>query len=315
MKYSIIIPTYNKIELTKKCLKSLFLNTKGDFEIIVVDNASGDGTKEYLQKEERVTKIYNSKNVGFSKANNRAAKSAKGEILVFLNNDTEVQPGWIEGIEKIFNEEKNIGAVGVKMLFPDGKIQHAGVVISEDHIPRHIYRLFPAKDPKVNKKREFQAVTAACIAIPKIVFEKIGGFDEGFTNGLEDVDLCLKIKKAGYRIVYQPESVVIHHESASPDRNKHTKHNYDLYIKRWREISPDEHQYYREDGLNGLQIFLRDIISMAYNRDDYGLMPKKIKYARFVYIPIQKTHLILKLLFTLDFQTLGKKIKKVTKHA
>ncbi len=308
---SIIIISYNKADLTKKCLEEVFKNTKDDFEVIVIDNASTDEAIDYLFREKRITLLQNNKNLGFSKANNQGAQKAKGEILVFLNNDTEVQPGWLEPIINIYKTEKNVGAVGVKLLFPDGLIQHAGVTISEDHIPRHLYYREKADDLKVNQEREFQAVTAACIAIPKRVFHEVGGFDEEYVNGLEDVDLCLRIKQEGYRIIYTPKSVVIHHESVSPGRFKFNQHNSDLYMNRWREAVPDEHKYYQEDGLNWFQILLRDFVSMGYSKDEYHTTPKRIKYGQYLYRPLQKCFLVLKLLFTLDFKTLNQKIRKV----
>jgi GT2 family glycosyltransferase len=309
--FSIIIPTFNKLDLTKKCLDAISSNSKGDFEVIVVDNASSDGTPDYLKKEKRIISTLNKKNLGFSKGNNIGAKKAKGETLVFLNNDTEVQKGWLESIEKVFEKEKNVGAVGVKLLFPDGLIQHAGVTFSEDHVPRHIYYREKADDPKVNKQREFKAVTAACIAIPKKVFEEVGGFDESFVNGLEDVDLCLRIKEKGYRILYTPESVVLHHESVSPGRFNANKHNSDLYMSRWRDVEPDEHRFYKEDGLGWWQILMKDFVNMGYSKDEYHTMPRMIKFGRYFYMPLQKIFLILKLLITLDFKTLGQKIRKV----
>ena len=168
-----------------------------------------------------------------------------------------------------------------------------------------------ANDIKVNKEREFQAVTAACIAIPKKVFNEVRGFDEEYVNGLEDVDLCLRIKQKGYKIIYTPKSVVIHHESVSPGRFKFNKHNSDLYMSRWRDAKSDEHKYYQEDGLNWLQILGRDFVNMGYSKDEYHTVPKRIKYGKYIYIPLQKCFLVVKLLVTLDFKTLGQKIRKV----
>jgi GT2 family glycosyltransferase len=314
MKYSIVIPTFNKLELTEKCLSSIFSNTKGEYEVIVIDNSSKDKTQNFLEKEKRITAVLNKENLGFSKANNIGAKKAKGDLLIFLNNDTEVQKGWLEAISRIFEEETKVGAVGVKLLFPDGTIQHAGLAFSEDNIPRHLYYRDKADLPRVNKQREFKAVTAACIAIPKKVFKEVGGFDERYINGLEDVDLCLRIKEAGYRIVYQPKSVVIHHESVSPGRFDYNKHNSDLYMLRWKNVLPDEHRYYREDGLNWFQILVKDMISMGYSKDEYQTLPNWIKYGRYIYRPVQKITLIFKLIITLDFKTLYQKTKKVLTH-
>jgi len=314
MKISIIVLSYNKIELTKKCLASLKKNTLDGIlvEIVVVDNASTDGSVDFLRSLKWIKLIENKENLGFSRANNQGAKESRGDILVFLNNDTEVRSGWLEGITEIFETEKNVGAVGIKLLFPDGKIQHAGLIISKDKVPRHIYYRENMDKPYVCGMREFQAVTAACIAVPKKVFEEVGGFDEGFKNGLEDVDLCLRIREKGYKIIYQPKSVVIHHESMSPGRFKGNLHNANLYMKKWGDkVIPDEHEKYREDGFGWLYILTQDLKNMAYSGDEYGTVPLHIKIMKVIYIPIQKTVTVVTLILKGDFKTLRQKTKKV----
>lgn len=251
MKVSIIIPTYNGLALTKKCLESLKKNTPELYlgDVVVVDNGSTDGTVEYLASLSRIKPIFNRKNLDFAKACNQGAKKAIGDIFVFLNNDTEVQKGWLEPLLETLRE-KNVAVVGSKMVFPNGLIQHAGIVISKKYIPQHIYWGKKANLPYVNKKREFQAVTAACMAVKKEVFKRVGGFDEGYINGLEDVDLCLKAKGLGYKVYYYPESVVVHHEGMSQDRFKEVGHNEKIFLEKWKDkIEPDEAKYYLEDGL------------------------------------------------------------------
>lgn len=308
---SLIVISYNKKELTRKCLDSIFAGkNKGLIEeVIVVDNASTDGSVEFLKKQKNIEFIQNRKNFGFAKANNIAAQKAKGDILIFLNNDTEVQTMWLEPIVKTFEEKKNIGAVGVKLLFPDGLIQHAGLAFYPDHIARHIYYRARADKPRVNKEREFKAVTAACIAIPKSVFFEVGGFDEEYINGMEDVDLCLKIKQKGYKIIYQPKSVVIHHESVSPGRFNHSQHNADLYMSRWRDVKPDLHEYLKEDGFNTFQILLFDLRAMSYGPNEYGTRPLRIIILRPIFIPLQKVYTLTTLLLKGDFREIITKTK------
>lgn len=284
-KVSIIIPTFNNLKYTKKCLTSIKKRTKKNFyEIIVVDNASTDGTQSYLKTQKDINCILNEKNNNFAGACNQGASVAKNDVLLFLNNDTEVHENWLEPVLEDINNEKKIGAVGVKLLFPNGRIQHAGVAIFESKIPEHIYRLSLANKDYVNKKREFQAVTAACVAIPKKIFDQVGGFDKYYKNGYEDCDLCLKIRKAGYRIIYEPKSVVTHFESVSKDRHKYTLRNLDLFMSRWWETVSDANDYFKEDGFNRLQIFFLNVKYMAYVPEKYGTIPNNILMFRKIYL-------------------------------
>lgn len=245
---SIIIPVFNKIEYTSKCLQSIVKNTHGiDYEVIIVDNNSTDGTKAFLkQLDGDVTIITNPENKGFAKSNNQAADKAKGNFLVFLNNDTEVQKNWLPPLLETIQANPDAGAVGAKLLFPDGTLQHAGVIIIEQKnkktiLPRHVFiKENPEKLP-VNYPMVFQAVTAACLMIKKADFHKAGGFDEGYWNGCEDVDLCFKLRQMEKKIVYQPESVVIHHESKSGYQRKVAiqKNNARLREKWTGIIAPD----------------------------------------------------------------------------
>src|SRR3989304_9769073 len=130
MKISIIILTYNNLDLNKRCIESVLKYSDGDFEIIIVDNASKDKTPDYLRtlKNDKIKVILNDENLGFSKGNNLGAKAASGEILIFLNNDTEVTKDWLTPIIGQLQKE-SVGIVAPKLLYPNGKIQHAGVVI------------------------------------------------------------------------------------------------------------------------------------------------------------------------------------------
>lgn len=260
MKTSIIVLTFNGLELNKKCITSILKNTEGDFEIVIVDNASSDGTVDYLKSldDSRINIEYNKNNVGFAEGNNQAAKMAKGELLVFLNNDTEVTKNWIMPLQKAIGS-KDVGVAGSKLLYPDGKIQHAGVVFSYKGMPRHIYRRFENDFSPANKEREFQAVTGACLAIKKELFVRLSGFDEGYINGLEDVDLCFKVRELSLKVMYCPKSTVIHHESVSKDRFKHLYRNIEHYQKKWPNVKEDEDEIYRQDGFGPLFIFKQHI--------------------------------------------------------
>jgi len=247
-KVSIVVPVFNKVEYTKNCLRSLYRVTPHSmFELIVVDNGSTDGTLEFLKrffKEHRnITIISNKENLGFAKACNQGAKRARGRYIVFLNNDTILLGGWLEELVKVAENEANVGAVGAKLLFPDGTIQHAGVAVSDHPLPInpfHVFYKFPSNHPDANVFRDFQAVTAACMLVPKKVFDELGGFDEGFLNGYEDVDFCFRLREAGYRVVYTPRSVLYHYESVSEGRFEAVEENERRLLDRWLgKIKPD----------------------------------------------------------------------------
>ncbi|MFH1196288.1 MAG: glycoside hydrolase family 99-like domain-containing protein [bacterium] len=242
---SIVIPVFNQLDYTRKCIDCIFKNTKPGFELIIVDNGSTDGTFEYLSSlGDKIRLIRNEKNLGFAKANNLGVNAAVNPYILFLNNDTEVQPGWLEPLLEIAGSDNNIGAVGSKLLFPDGRLQHAGVVIIEQRnkislLPRHVFMGENPSIVPINHPMYFQAVTAACMLVNKNDFHAVGGFDEAYWNGSEDVDFCFKLQRAGKNIVYQPTSIVIHHESksgkerivAQPQNNKRLQETWSDFIK------------------------------------------------------------------------------------
>jgi len=250
---SIIIPVWNKRERTEQCLAELARVTSGiSYEVIVVDNHSTDDTARFLnQLSGDIQIIRNSENLGFAKACNQGALAARGRFLIFLNNDTIPLENWLAALVAEVTSHPEVGIVGSKLLYEDDTIQHAGVVFSRDGLmPYHLYRRFHRDHPAVNQRRTFQSVTAACMLIRREIFETAGGFDEGFQNGLEDVDLCLKVSDQGWQIVYQPLSVLYHLESQTPGRKTHEQANALRFLRRWgqRWWVADEDLYYYEDG-------------------------------------------------------------------
>jgi GT2 family glycosyltransferase len=250
---SVIIPVYNKASLTRQCLDVLLSppREKADFEIIVVDDASTDRTPQLLAGYgNRIRVVRHQTNAGFATAVNDGVAAASGEYLVFLNNDTIPQPGWLDALVSYAHDHPRAAAVGSKLLLPNGTIQHAGVVVCQDREPSHIYAGFPADHPAVNKSRRFQIVTAACVLMRRGPFEEVGGFDTAFRNSCEDVDLCLRLGERGYEIHYCHESVLYHLESVSDGRFAHNKANVKLLRSRWaHRLQPDDLKYYLEDGL------------------------------------------------------------------
>jgi GT2 family glycosyltransferase/Flp pilus assembly protein TadD len=246
---SIIIPVFNKVGYTQRCLETLLRNTRrGLYEVIIIDNGSTDGTRNLIERLASEFKIIiNNKNIGFAGACNQGARAASTEYLLFLNNDTEPKSGWLEPLIGILDHDETVAATGSKLLFHDNTIQHAGVVIFNDKklpdplVARHIYYKQQSDLPDASQKRTYQALTAACLLIRGIAFDQVGGFDEGYWNGYEDIDLCFKFQEKGWKLVYQPESVLIHHESKSgPERFSKVNSNIERLHKRWLgKIKPD----------------------------------------------------------------------------
>jgi len=278
---SIIIPVFNNVEYTKQCLMALIENTPTSlYQVIIVDNGSTDGTKEFLKCLTGSLKIIsNRENLGFAKACNQGASAADGDYLVFLNNDTKVQPGWLEESAKVLENDSDVGAVGSRLLYPNGSIQHAGVVMLgidgvNSLLPRHVFVQEPSDSDFVNVPMLFQAVTAACMIVRKSDFDSVNGFDESYWNGSEDVDLSFKLTQAGKKIVYQPKSVVIHYESKSAEeRHKAIKQNNKLLRERWASrIKPDviiSGNQVREGTSQTIQPYLRNDASISVSRSQY----------------------------------------------
>lgn len=236
---SIVIPVCDRVQHTMRCLAALAESTPYDlYEVIVVDNGSSDGTREFLSTlEGDVTVIANPANVGFARSRNQGARRARGEYLLFLDNDTLPQPGWLQALLDVAERDRRVAVVGAKLLSPDDTIWHAGIALLEDApypiSPVHLHRQEPANAPAANEEREVAAVTGACLLIRADVFREVGGFDEGFLDGYEDVDLCLRVREQGHRIVYTPASVLYHLEPAGEDRPGREAEARSLFHKKW----------------------------------------------------------------------------------
>jgi GT2 family glycosyltransferase len=257
---SIVIPVHGRAGLTRRCLEAILSAApRTPFEIIVVDDASEDATPELLAAQtDPVRSLRRDRSGGFAAACNDGAAAARGDLLVFLNNDTEPHQGWLDALADHADAHLEAAVVGAKLLFPDGTVQHAGVVICQDGRPRHIYAGFPADHPAVEQARAFQAVTAACMLVRREAFDRAGGFDPDFRNSLEDVDLCLRIRNRGHEVHYCPASVVTHLESVSRGRgSRDVQHNFRLFQERWEgRVRRDDLDYYVADGL--LRLRYRD---------------------------------------------------------
>ena len=223
-KVAIIIPTRDKPDYLRRCLQSLMDTTTYDnYTITLVDSGSRDPeTLSYYKEMESNPQIKILDFQGefnFSAALNFGAQQTKEELLIFLNNDVEIiQPSWLEEMVRWSNIPE-IGIVGGKLLYPDGKIQHAGIIMGMEGHASHIFG--GAEDGvngpfgSVNWYRNYSAVTAACMGMRREVHEQIGGFDEDYKLVFNDVEICLRAINAGYRVVYTPFAQLIHHEGGT----------------------------------------------------------------------------------------------------
>ncbi len=255
---SVVIPVHNQSALTRGCLDALLTPgaTSAPFEVIVVDDASSDDTLDVLAAyRDRVRSIRLSPNAGFGAACNTGAAMAKAPYVIFLNNDTVPQAGWLDALLADADAHPDAAVIGSRLLFPDGTIQHAGVTIGADGFPHHLYAGFPGDHPAVVTSRPMKMVTAACMLVRADAFRAVGGFDRGFVNGWEDSDLCLRLGEAGYGVRYCAESVVYHLESASRDPHAARElRNRGRWAERWLgRARPDFLDYWIGDGLLALE--------------------------------------------------------------
>ena len=238
---SIIIPVFNQFRFTQACLASLQENqgTEG-FEVIVVDDCSTDETGQTIPRMPGVVYLRNEMNSGFVRSCNRGAEAARGKYLVFLNNDTLVRPGWLTALIDTFAEESRAGIVGSKLLYPNGRLQEAGGIIWRDASGWNYGKSDDPQKPEYNHLREVDYCSAAALMISKSLFASVGGFDSRYEPAYyEDTDLAFKVRKAGYKVLYQPLSEVIHYEGAtggtdlSSGTKKHQEMNRSTFAEKW----------------------------------------------------------------------------------
>ena len=240
---SILILCYNKVEYTLKCLDALFANTVyKNYEVIVVDNASVDETPVLLETYgDKIKFVHSKTNLGFVGGNNLAANYAKGEYVVFLNNDTEVKPNWLIYLYKTFMVNPSAGAVGSMLVYEDGTLQEAGGIIFKDATGWNYGKGKSAVSSQFNFTREVDYCSGAALMVRKDLFLLHGKFDERFAPAyFEDTDLCFGIRKLGYKVFYCPFSKVVHHEgiTAGTDLSKGFKKfqilNTPKFINKWK---------------------------------------------------------------------------------
>ncbi|WP_445146031.1 glycosyltransferase family 2 protein [Dyella sp. Tek66A03] len=246
---SIIVPVFNKVDYTLTCLAALAAcRDASSYEVIVVDDGSSDDTSVRVPAIEGVRYIRNSSNQGFIGSCNRGAAQAHGEYLVFLNNDTAVQPGWLDALLRIFESHRDAGLVGAKLLYPDGTLQEAGGILYTDGRGGNYGRFDAALDPRYTYVRDVDYCSGAAIAIRKVLFDRLGGFDDRYRPAYyEDADLSMRVREAGLRVLYQPRSLVIHFEgitsgtSETSGAKAYQVRNREIFLQRWRDTLLRDH--------------------------------------------------------------------------
>ena len=240
---SIIVPVYNQFAHTLGCLRALA--AAGDataFEVIVVDDASSDETAQRLPLIEGLRWHRNAGNRGFIHACNAGAALARGVYVVFLNNDTAVQPGWLDALIGTFAAFPRAGLVGAKLVYPDGRLQEAGGIVFSDGSAWNYGRFDDPRASAYGHVREVDYCSGAAIALPRAVFERLAGFDAHYAPAYyEDTDLAMKVRAEGLQVLYQPASTVVHFEGVTSGTDiasgvkAHQAINRVKFLERWRD--------------------------------------------------------------------------------
>ncbi len=237
MQVSFIVPLFNCLAYTRECLRTLSATLPAGLshEVILVDDGSTDGTREWLATLPPAgVVILNPTNLGFAGTCNRGAAAANGELLFFLNNDLILLPGWFEPMATVLQRKPRAGLVGnIQLDAATGAIDHAGISFTRQGKPAHDTRR--PLVARIRGLRHVPALTGACIGLQRKLWQELGGFDDGFVNGGEDIDLCLRASAAGRRNYVALHSLVRHHVSAAPGRKRHDEANSRRLALRWRE--------------------------------------------------------------------------------
>lgn len=284
---SIIVLNRNGEDLLKVLFKDFKTKANySNFEVIVVDNASSDGSLDYLKSlntDFPLRIIENDENQSFSKANNDAVKTAEGEYVLLLNNDMEPTYGWLNEMMGVMLNNDNVGSVGAKLIFPfysyenekSFKIQHASDMFTNDKNDVFVpYNQYNPLDPffhKANFTRKCISVTGACLLVKKSVYEELGGLDEGYFYGYEDVDFSLKLYEAGYDVYYCSSALLFHHESFTRKNAPYLQDNHVRLTNKWYDLLSKEMFL---DKMNQDNFFTEKTLRFAMVYDKENITPE-----------------------------------------
>lgn len=256
-KVSVIIPVYNQFDYTYNCVKSILQNS-GDipYEVIIADDCSTDTTREIDKIIANIRVVTTEQNLRFLKNCNNAAKQARGEYILFLNNDTQVQKDWLAPLVELIERDESIGMVGSMLLYPDGFLQEAGGIVWKDASAWNFGHRRNPEDPEFNYVKEADYISGAAVMIRRALWEEIGGFDEQFAPAYyEDTDLAFEVRRHGYKVLYQPLSRVVHFEGISNGTDVQTglkqyqQVNFRKFYEKWKDVLGAEHE------VNGENVF------------------------------------------------------------
>lgn len=246
---SVVIPVHGKLDYTLACLRSLVqTRLPSDVEVIVIDDASPDESSKVLPAIAGLRYHRNAANLGFVGSCNAGAAMARGEFVVFLNNDTTLTPGWLEALLRTFETHSDTGLAGAQLVYPDGRLQESGGIVFSDGSGWNFGRFEDPKHPAYTFVREADYCSGAAIALPSALFKRLGGFDERYAPAYyEDTDLAMKVREAGLKVRVQPASMVVHHEgiTAGTDTSSGVKayqvRNQQRFLERWRDVLVRRH--------------------------------------------------------------------------
>ena len=226
MNLSIIIVSWNTRDLLRRCLASLYANLpEGETEVLVVDNVSTDGTVEMVRAEFPLVRLLdNTENVGFARGNNQALRLRRGRHILLLNPDTEVHPGALQALVCFLDEHPEVGAVGPRLLNPDGSLQvscYPAPTLTREawrlfHLDRlRPYGIYPVSTWRLDQPREVDVLMGACLLLRGETLNQVGLLDEGYFIYTEEVDLCLRVQRAGWWLAWLPQARVVHYGGQS----------------------------------------------------------------------------------------------------
>lgn len=248
---SVVVSMYSSGAAGERALRALAHNSAGiPFELIVVDDRADSATKRVIRALENATVIENDENLGFLGSNNRGVAAARGKYAVLLNDDTEVQAGWLEALVDCADSDPRIGWVGAKLVYPDGRLQEAGTIVWNDATGWNFGRGDLASRPQYNYRREVDYASAAAALVRTDAWREVGGFDERFAPAYyEDADVCFALREHGWRVVYEPRALVVHHEGVShgtEGADSRGKRNQEInrvkFQAKWRAVLEAEHR-------------------------------------------------------------------------
>lgn len=245
---SVIVPIHGKLAYTLACLRSIARHgAAAPFEVIVVDDASPDASVATLAQVDGLRLLRNERNLGFIGSCNAGAAVARGAYLLFLNNDTQVMPGWLDRLLDCFAEEPDCGIAGSRLAYPDGRLQEAGGIVYADGSAWNYGRFEDRDDPRFLYRRDVDYVSGAALLIDAALFHAVGGFDPRYAPAYcEDMDLAFAVRAAGRRVIYQPESLVVHCEGISSGLNpfagtkRYQLANRAIFVGKWQSALPHQ---------------------------------------------------------------------------